>query len=111
MPEKNAMQKIKEQLGEAKIAENDAILKFTNKIQKTFRLRKEKKFTDKQYFQIYPSDPIPPRLCGTIKAHKTEKNYPTRTIVSTIETPAYRISKYLVQIIQPTLNKSNSKGF
>ena len=42
LPEKNAMQKIKEQLGEAKIAENDAILKFTNKIQKTFRLRKKK---------------------------------------------------------------------
>ena len=111
LPEKNAMQKIKEQLGEAKIVENDAILKFTNKIQKIFLLRKEKKFTDKQYFQIYPSDPIPPRLYRTIKAHKTEKNYPMRTVVSTIETPAYGISKYLVQIIQPTLNKSNSKGF
>ena len=32
-----------------------------------------------------------------------------RTIVSTIGTPAYGISKYLVQIIQPTLNKSNNK--
>ena len=112
LPEKNAMQKIEEQLGKAKIAENDPTLKFTNKIQKILcRLRKEKKFTDKEYFQIYPSDPIPPRLYGTIKAHKPEKNYPMRTIVSTIETPAYGISKYLVQIIQPTLNKSNSKGF
>ena len=110
LPEKNAMQKIEEQLGKAKIAENDPTLKFTNKIQKILcRLRKEKKFTDKEYFQIYPSDPIPPRLYGTIKAHKPEKNYPMRTIVSTIGTPAYGISKYLVEIIQPTLNKNNNK--
>ena len=110
LPEKRGMQKIEEQLGKAEIAENDPTLKFTNKIQKILcRLRKEKKFTDKEYFQIYPSDPIPPRLYGTIKAHKPEKNYPMRTIVSTIGTPAYRISKYLAQIIQPTLNKSSNK--
>ena len=34
LSEKNAMQKIEEQLGKAKIAENDPTLKFTNKIQK-----------------------------------------------------------------------------
>ena len=43
------------------------------------------------------------------KAHKPETNYPMRTIVSTIGTPAYGISKYLVEIIQPTLNKNNNK--
>ena len=32
-----------------------------------------------------------------------------RTIVSTIATPPYGISKYLVEIIQPTLNKSEYK--
>ena len=32
-----------------------------------------------------------------------------RTIVSTIGTPAYGISKYLAKIIQPTLNKNNNK--
>ena len=73
------------------------------------RIRKETKFTDKEYFQIYPSDPIPPRLHGTIKSHKPEKKYFMRTIVSTIGTPAYGISKYLVEIIQPTQNKSNNK--
>ena len=104
------MQKIKKQLGNVKIAGNDPTLKFTNKIQKILcRLRKEKKFTDKEYFQIYPSDPIPPRLYGTIKAHKPEKNYPMRTTVSTIGTPAYGISKYFVKLISPTLNKSNNK--
>ena len=34
LSEKNAMQKIEEQLGKAKIAENDPTIKFTNKIQK-----------------------------------------------------------------------------
>ena len=71
--------------------------------------KKEEKFTDREYFQIYPSDPIPPRFYGTIKAHKPEKNYPMRTIVSTIGTPAYGISKYLVESIQPILNKNNNK--
>ena len=57
LPEKNAMQKIEEQLGKAKIAENDPTLKFTNKIQKILcQLRKEKNFTNKEYSQIYPSD-------------------------------------------------------
>ena len=101
------MQKIEEQLGKAKIAENDPVLKFTNKIQKILRrLRKEKKFTDREYFQICPSDPIPPRFYGIIKAHKHENNYPMRTIVSIIGTPAYGISKCLIKIIPPTLNKN-----
>ena len=57
LSEKNAMQKTEEQLGKAKIDENDPTLKFTTKIQKILcRLRKEKKFIDREYFQIYPSD-------------------------------------------------------
>ena len=32
-----------------------------------------------------------------------------RTIVSTIGTAPYRISKYLVDIIQPTLNKNKHR--
>ena len=45
-------------------------------------------------------------MYGTIKAHKPEKNYPMRLVVSTIGTPSYRTSEYLVKIIQPTLNKN-----
>ena len=48
-------------------------------------------------------------MYGKIKALKPEKNYRMRTIVSTIGTPAYGISKYLVKIIQSTLNKNNNK--
>ena len=55
------------------------------------------------------SDPIPPRLYGTVKAHKPEKNYPLCIVVSTIGTPCYGISKYLIKIIQPTLSKSQHK--
>ena len=43
-----------------------------------------------------------------IKAHKLTKNYPSmRIVASTIGSPPYETSKYLVDIIQPTLNKSN----
>lgn len=42
-----------------------------------------------------------------VKAHKPTKNYPMRIVVSTIGSPPYETSKYLVNIIQPTLNKSN----
>ena len=65
---------------------------------------------------MYPSDPVPPRMYGVIKAHKPEKNYPMRAIVSTIGTAQHGTSRYLVSIIQPTLNKNeirikNSQGF
>ena len=104
VPVRDAIKKIEEQLGKAKVIDKDPTQKYTSKIQKHLcKLRKEKKFTDKEYFEIYPSDPIPPRLYGTVKAHKPEKNYPMRTVVSTIGTPPYGISKYLVKIIQATL--------
>ena len=70
------------------------------------KLRKEGQFDNKTYDKVYPSDAIPPRLCGVVRAHKPEKNYPMRTIVSTIGTVRYGTSEYLVEIIQPTLNKN-----
>ncbi|XP_065667904.1 uncharacterized protein LOC136088156 [Hydra vulgaris] len=55
---------------------------------------------------MYPSDCNPPRIYGMIKAHKPEKDYPMRLVVSTINTPPYGTSDYLVKIIQPTLNEN-----
>ena len=108
--EGDSINKIEEQLGKAKVIDEDPTKKCASKIQKHLcKLRKEKKFTDQGYFEIYPSDPIPPRLYGTVKARKPEKNYPMRTVLSTIGAPPYGISKYLVKIIQPTLNKSQHK--
>ena len=77
-------------------------------------MRKGNKFDNKTYFKLYPSDAIPPRLYRVI--NKPEKNDPMRTIVSTIGTAPYGTSKYLVDIIQPTLNKNkhhviNSSSF
>ena len=110
LSEGDAIRKIEEQLGKAKVIDEDPTQKYTSKIQKHLcKLRKEKKFTDKEYFEIHPSYPISTRLYGTVKVHKHEKNYIMRTAVSIIGTTPYEISKYLVKIIQPTLNKSQHK--
>ena len=107
---------IEEQLGKATKAEIDPTSRLTSKIQKKLcKIRKENKLTNKTYFELYPIEPIPPRLYGT-KHINQEKNFPKRVILSTIGTPPYGISKYLVDILQPTLNKNqhklkNSKSF
>ena len=110
-------EKIEEQLGKAAKVKRGQTSRLTSKFQKKlYKLRRENKFTSKTYFELYTSDPIPPRLYDTRKAHKPEINFPTRIIVSTIGTPHYGISKYLLNIIQSTLNKNqhkvkNSKSF
>ena len=48
-------------------------------------------------------------MYGTIKAHKPEKNFPMGIVVSTIGTPSYKVSKYLVQLIQTCLNKNETR--
>ena len=112
-----AKEKIEEQLSKATKGKINPTSILTNKIQKNLcNLRKENKFTSEAYFELYLSDSIPPCLYGTIKVHKPEKNFPMRVIVSPIGTPPYGVSKYLVDIIQPTLNKNqhkvkNSKSF
>ena len=103
----SAKQKIREQLGETNVTDTDPTDSFVTKIQKKLStLRKLGRFTDKEYEQMYPSDAIPPRMYGMIKAHKPEKNYPIRLVVSTIGTANYGLSKYLVRITQDTLNKN-----
>jgi len=103
-----ALKKIEEQIGHTKIITTDPTSKIVRKTQNTLRSLKNK-FTIKEYRDLYPSDGIPPRMYGVIKAHKPQKNFPMRIIVSTVGTPTYEISKYLVQIIQPTLNKNKTR--
>ena len=113
----DAIQKIEEQIRKSKVIDNDPTPILLSKFQKELaKLRKENKFDNKIYLKLYPSDAIPPRLCRVIKAHKPEKNYPKpeknypmRAIVSTIETAPSGTSKYLVEIIQPTLNKNKHR--
>ena len=102
----DAVQKIKDQIGEINTLAEDPTNSFAVKIKTTLsKLNKKNKFTKEEYEVIYPSDPIAPRMYGVIKAHKPEKNYPMRIIVSTVGTPVYGLSQYLVSIIQFSLNK------
>ena len=72
-----------------------------NKFQKELaKLRKENKFTTKQYHHDFTE---------LLKPTNQKKNYPMRTIVSTIGTAPYGTSKYFVEIIQPTLNKNKHR--
>ena len=48
-------------------------------------------------------------MYGAVKAHKPEKNYPMRIVVSTIGTANYGISDYIVSIAQNTLNKNATR--
>ena len=82
----DAIKKIEEQLGKAEVIDEDPTQKYTSKIQKHLcKLRKEKKFTDKEYFEIYPSDPIPPRLYGTVNAQKPEITIPCALLYQQLE--------------------------
>jgi len=80
------------------------------KFQRTVaQLRKQGKFTNKQYFQVYPSDATPPRIYGMVKAHKPQKNYPMRMVCSTLGSVSHGLAEHLVQIIQPTLDKNETR--
>ena len=105
-----AIRKIKEQIGDTEIIQHDPTDTFARDIRTELsKLNKRGRFTTKEYESIYPSDAIPPRMYGTVKAHKPEKNYPMRLVVSTIGTPPHGLSAHLVKIIQPMLNKNPSR--
>ena len=117
--EVDAIKKLEEQIGESTILEKDPTrgcyrtksLDPTNSIVEKFRkvlsrLKKENKIDKRMFYDAYPSDPVPPRMYGMLKAHKPTKGYPMRLVVSTIGTPSHGTSKMLVEILQPTLNKN-----
>ena len=113
------MSKLKmiEGIGQTKILEKDPTLTHVKKIQKLLvKIKKEVNMPAELYRRLYPSDAIAPRAYGQCKAHKPSKDYPFRILVSTVGTAPYKVSEYLVRIIQPTLRKSkvmvkNSKAF
>ena len=110
MKKDNGIEKIREQIGNTEIINEDPTDAFARDIRKTLStLNKKGRFTPKEYESLYPSDAIPPRMYGTVKAHKPEKDYPMRIVVSTIGTPPYGISAYLVNVIQHTLDKNKSR--
>ena len=117
MLKETAKIKMIEGIGETKILDKDPTKSHLDKIQKTLaKIRKEINIPKDLYYKLYPSDATVPRAYGQCKAHKPTKNYPFRVLVSTIGTAPYKVSKYLVKIIQPTLSKNpvvvkNTKEF
>ena len=106
----DAIEKIREQIGNTTILSEDPTKTFATNIKSLLcKLRKKGRFSDKEYEKLYPSDPVPPRMYGTVKAHKPEKQYPMRVVVSTIGTANYGISEYIVKIAQNTLNKNKTR--
>ena len=94
---KDAIRKIEEQIGESVVSNTGPTSALIGKIQKHLAtLRKQQKSDTRTSFQLYLSDPIPPRYCGVIKGHKPEKCYPIRAIISTIGSPPYGTSQYLI---------------
>ena len=101
---------MRDQIGQTKILNRDPTPTFTQNVRKVLcEMNKKNRFTKKEYEKVYPSDPLPPRMYGSIKAHKVQKGYPMRTIVSTIGTATHGISEHLVKLIQPALNKNISR--
>ena len=117
MKKEMSQTKMIEGIGETVILDKDPTKSHLDKIQKLLaKIRQEINIPKDLYYKLYPSDAIVPRAYGQCKAHKPTKNYPFRVLVSTIGTAPYKVSKYLVKIIQPTLSKSpivvkNAKEF
>ena len=110
MNKDDAIAKIQDQLGEARLTNNDPTKSLTKKFQTTLSaIRKEEKLSNKLYYEMYPSHAVPPRMYGMLKAHKPQKNYPMRLVVSTIGAPMYGVSKHLASLIQPVLDKNKSR--
>ena len=106
----DAITKIREQIGDTEIVNRDPTDAFARDIRNALApLNKKGRFTKKEYESIYPSDAVPPRMYGLVKAHKPEKDYPMRLVVSTIGSPPYGLSSYLVGIIQHTLDKNPTR--
>jgi hypothetical protein len=64
-------------------------------------LVEEKKITKQESFNLKTSDPNPPSAWTAIKAHKPQKGYPARNIVSHIGCPQEPLAKELIRILRP----------
>ena len=107
LQKESMFEKISEHVKNAKVVTKDPTKPLLSKFQREIsRLKKEDKIDKMQFHSMYPSDATPPRLYGFVKAHKPSKDYPMRPVVSTVGTAFYGSSKYLVELLQPTLNKN-----
>lgn len=86
---------------------NDPTTKVNNiqkKLINQLVIKKYISMEQRQYLMNY--NPITPRIYGLPKLHKT--GIPLRPIVSTIGSPSYKLSKYLIQSLKPLSQNSNT---
>ena len=109
--------KMKEQIPSTTVITEDPTNALVKKFQvQISKLKKDDKISKFTFYEMYPSDAIPPCMYGMIKAHKPNKQYPMRPVVSTVGTAFHGTSRHLVKLIQPVLAKSehylkNSSSF
>ena len=72
--------------------------KLQNKLRE---LKKENKFDENTYKEIYPSGSTTPSANPAIKAHKPTKDYPARLITSHINAPQENLASLLNNILKP----------
>ena len=107
LQKESMFEKISEHVKDAKVVTKDPTKPLLSKFQREVsRLKKEDKIDKQLFYSMYPSDATPPRLYGFVKAHKPSKDFPMRPVVSTVGTVFYGSSKYLVDLLQPMLNKN-----
>ena len=70
---------------------------------KLLELKKENKINDAYYKQIYPSGSTTPTAYPLVKAHKPNKDYPVRLVVSHRGCPQEALSAYLVPQIPDSI--------
>ena len=71
------------------------------KIQGKLRsLKKEGKFDDETYKDIYPSGSLTPSANPLVKAHKPNKDFPARLVTSHIGAPQEHLASHLNQILK-----------
>ncbi|XP_004206267.3 uncharacterized protein LOC101237111 [Hydra vulgaris] len=81
--QRDASLKLEETIKNSRIIDHDPTPTLTTKFQKQLsKLRKEGKLDTTAYFKMYPSDCVPPRIYGMVKAHKPEKDNPMRPVVN-----------------------------
>ena len=83
---------------------NDTAIKLVHRLESKIRLflgklKKDSVISDSTYNDLAPTGTRPGILYGLPKIHK--ENVPIRPILSSIKTPAYKMSKYLVPLISP----------
>ena len=70
---------------------------------KLLKLKKEGKLSDAEYKQVYPSGSITPSSYPLVivTAHKPEKDFPVRNVVSHRGCPQEALSTFLVALLLP----------